>query len=53
MTATTDATVRSRAQQHLRALVGRDDAELYDDQWAAIEALAVAQRRALVVQRTG
>ncbi|RZI80430.1 MAG: ATP-dependent DNA helicase RecQ, partial [Microbacterium sp.] len=26
---------------------------LYDDQWAAIEALAVDRRRALVVQRTG
>ncbi|KAA1421988.1 DEAD/DEAH box helicase [Nocardioides humilatus] len=53
MTAATDAPVRSRAEQHLRALVGRDDAELYDDQWAAIEALVVDRRRALVVQRTG
>ncbi|MEZ0577357.1 ATP-dependent DNA helicase RecQ [Nocardioides sp. MH1] len=53
MTAATDATVRSRAEQHLRALVGHDGAELYDDQWAAIEALVVARRRALVVQRTG
>jgi ATP-dependent DNA helicase RecQ len=26
---------------------------LYDDQWAAIEALVVGRRRALVVQRTG
>src|SRR5204863_3280270 len=38
---------------HLRALVGRDDAVLYDDQWAAIAALVVDKRRALVVQRTG
>ncbi|MET0523806.1 MAG: DEAD/DEAH box helicase [Nocardioides sp.] len=45
--------VRDRAEEHLRALVGRDDAVLYDDQWAAIEALAVTKRRALVVQRTG
>jgi ATP-dependent DNA helicase RecQ len=44
---------RSDAEFHLRALVGRDDAELRDDQWAAIEALAVQNRRALVVQRTG
>ena len=34
-------------------LVGRDDAALREDQWAAIEALAVDRRRALVVQRTG
>jgi ATP-dependent DNA helicase RecQ len=33
--------------------VGRDDVTLYDDQWAAIEALVEARRRALVVQRTG
>jgi ATP-dependent DNA helicase RecQ len=45
--------VRAEAEGHLRALVGRDDARLYDDQWAAIEALAVDRRRALVVQRTG
>jgi len=57
MTATTDSAVRARAEQHLRALVGprngQRDAELYDDQWAAIEALVVDRRRALVVQRTG
>ena len=41
------------AEQHLRALVGRDDARLRDDQWTAIEALVVDRRRALVVQRTG
>src|SRR4051794_22166890 len=51
---TTEATdVRDRAERHLRALVGRDDAVLYDDQWAAIEALVVDRRRSLVVQRTG
>ena len=47
---TTD--VRRHAGEHLRALVGRDDAELRDDQWTAIEAL-LGHRRALVVQRTG
>ncbi|MBC7639524.1 MAG: ATP-dependent DNA helicase RecQ, partial [Rhodoferax sp.] len=52
--ATSDPTpVRERAEAHLRALVARDDAVLRDDQWTAIEALAVARRRALVVQRTG
>src|SRR5690348_298342 len=45
--------VRAEAERHLRALVGRDDARLYDDQWAAVEALVVQRRRALVVQRTG
>src|SRR3954464_295461 len=45
--------VRADAERHLRALVGRDDAVLYDDQWAAIEALVVDRRRSLVVQRTG
>src|SRR5215210_7569239 len=44
---------REAAERHLRALVGRDDATLREDQWAAIEALAVDARRALVVQRTG
>ena len=51
MPTTTD--VRADAERHLRALVGRDDAVLHDDQWAAIEALVVDRRRALVVQRTG
>ena len=32
---------------------GQGDAVLREDQWAAIEALAVDRRRALVVQRTG
>src|SRR6476660_3794719 len=44
---------RESAERHLRALVGRDDAVLREDQWSAIEALAVDRRRALVVQRTG
>ncbi|WP_067430336.1 RecQ family ATP-dependent DNA helicase [Nocardioides jensenii] len=44
---------RTDAERHLKALVGRDDAELRDDQWTAIEALAVDKRRALVVQKTG
>jgi ATP-dependent DNA helicase RecQ len=51
MTTATD--VRAEAERHLRALVGRDDAVLREDQWSAIEALAVDRRRALVVQRTG
>ncbi len=53
---TTDAAstaTRDRAEEHLRALVGRPDARLYDDQWAAIAALVVDRRRSLVVQRTG
>ena len=55
-TATTDDVrrdARAAAEQHLTALVGREDARLRDDQWSAIEALAVDRRRALVVQRTG
>src|SRR3954464_10007358 len=46
-------TTREGAEAHLRALVGSDDAVLREDQWAAIEALAVDKRRSLVVQRTG
>ncbi len=45
--------VRREAEATLRALVGRGDAVLREDQWTAIEALAVDQRRALVVQKTG
>ena len=49
--------VRRAAEEHLRALVGPRDgqgeARLRDDQWSAIEALAVHRRRSLVVQRTG
>ncbi|HRI98289.1 MAG TPA: DEAD/DEAH box helicase, partial [Nocardioides sp.] len=51
------AAVRREAERHLRALVGprqgQAEAELRDDQWRAIEALAVHRSRALVVQRTG
>jgi ATP-dependent DNA helicase RecQ len=50
-TPTTD--VRQEAERHLRALVGSETAELREDQWRAIEALAVDRRRSLVVQRTG
>lgn len=39
--------VRRSAEAHLRALVGSDDAVLREDQWAAIEALALDRRRAL------
>lgn len=45
--------LREDAESALRALVGRDDAQLRDDQWRAIEALVAFRRRALVVQRTG
>ncbi|OLO79736.1 RecQ family ATP-dependent DNA helicase [Actinomyces oris] len=48
-----DSPVRERAEAVLRELVGRSDAHLREDQWRAIEALVVARRRALVVQRTG
>jgi ATP-dependent DNA helicase RecQ len=47
-----EAVVREQAEEHLRALVG-GPAQLRDDQWSAIKALAVERRRALVVQRTG
>jgi ATP-dependent DNA helicase RecQ len=45
--------MRPDAEKILRALVGRDDVTLRDDQWVAIEALVAGHRRALVVQRTG
>ncbi|WP_250708037.1 ATP-dependent DNA helicase RecQ, partial [Actinomyces sp. 217892] len=45
--------VRERAEAVLRALVGREDTRLREDQWRAVEALVVGRRRALVVQRTG
>jgi ATP-dependent DNA helicase RecQ len=51
MIATTD--VRTAAEGHLRALVGRDGATLREDQWSAISALVEERRRALVVQKTG
>jgi len=44
--------LRERAEKLLQELAG-PHAELHDDQWAAIEALVVDRRRALVVQRTG
>ncbi|WP_298748292.1 DEAD/DEAH box helicase [uncultured Nocardioides sp.] len=52
------AAAREAAEAHLRALVGprgegQAEARLREDQWSAIEALAVDRRRALVVQRTG
>ncbi|MDM8085849.1 DEAD/DEAH box helicase [Cellulomonas cellasea] len=45
--------LREQAESALRALVGRPDARLRDDQWRAVEALVADRRRALVVQRTG
>ncbi|MDI6911390.1 DEAD/DEAH box helicase [Nocardioides sp.] len=57
MSAPAETDVRRSAEAHLRALVGprpgEPDPVLREDQWAAIEALAVHRRRALVVQRTG
>ena len=56
MTAATDdvrLSAREAAERHLQALVGRGDAVLREDQWAAIEALVDGGRRVLVVQRTG
>jgi ATP-dependent DNA helicase RecQ len=44
--------VRDRAEELLRALAGAD-ATLRDDQWRAIEALVIDDRRVLCVQRTG
>ena len=52
---TTDATDRPRPCRGPPAGAGgpRTTSVLYDDQWAAISALAVDKRRSLVVQRTG
>ncbi|MGC5168288.1 RecQ family ATP-dependent DNA helicase [Luteimicrobium sp. DT211] len=47
------AALREEAEGVLRALVGRDDVALREDQWRAVEALVADARRALVVQRTG
>src|ERR1700760_2138117 len=47
-----DQELRSAAERHLRARAG-EHARLREDQWAAIHALVVERRRALVVQRTG
>ena len=49
---TRPAVTREHAQAILEQLAG-PDAVLRDDQWTAIEALVVARRQALVVQRTG
>jgi ATP-dependent DNA helicase RecQ len=43
---------RARAEEVLRALAG-PEATLRPDQWRAIEALVIDQRRVLCVQRTG
>ncbi|NLG56608.1 MAG: ATP-dependent DNA helicase RecQ [Rhodococcus sp.] len=51
-TAPTALDLRPVAEGLLRELA-HPDAVLRDDQWAAIEALVVHRRRALVVQRTG
>ena len=45
--------LRDQAEAALRALVGREDARLREDQWTAVEALVAHRRRALVVERTG
>ena len=45
--------LRAEAETALRALVGREDAVLREDQWRAISALVADRARALVVQRTG
>ena len=45
--------LRERSEEVLRALVGRADARLREDQWRAVEALVVDRRRVLVVERTG
>src|SRR3954471_1501731 len=47
-----DTGLRQRAEACLRELAG-EHARLREDQWTAIHALVVEQRRALVVQRTG
>jgi ATP-dependent DNA helicase RecQ len=52
MTGIDRATLRQRAEEHLRALAG-PHTRLREDQWVAIEALVADRRRALVVQRTG
>ncbi|MCA1984351.1 RecQ family ATP-dependent DNA helicase [Nocardioides nematodiphilus] len=47
------STLRQTAEGFLQALVGRDDAQLREDQWSAISALVEQHSRALVVQKTG
>jgi ATP-dependent DNA helicase RecQ len=46
------AETRARAEQVLQAIAG-PAAQLHEDQWAAVVALVLGRRRALVVQRTG
>ncbi len=46
-------TTRTDAQEILRTLVGRDDADFHEGQFEAISALVDDHSRALVVQRTG
>ena len=52
MTTTTDVREQAEARTCARSS-GATTRVLRDDQWAAIEALVVDRRRALVVQRTG
>ena len=47
------STLRQTAEGFLQALVGREDAQLREDQWSAISALVEQHSRALVVQKTG
>jgi ATP-dependent DNA helicase RecQ len=47
-----DSALRFEAERHLQALAGQQ-AQLREDQWNAISALAADRRRVLVVQRTG
>ncbi|WP_083713311.1 ATP-dependent DNA helicase RecQ [Brachybacterium sp. P6-10-X1] len=49
----TAASLREEAQEALRALTGRADAEFHDGQFEAVSALVEQRRRVLVVQRTG
>ena len=51
--AAASADTRGQALEVLRALVGHPEAQFHDGQFEAIEALVDANRRALVVQRTG
>lgn len=53
MTSDVHGTTRTDARAALRELVGRPDADFHHGQYEAIEALVLARRRALVVQRTG
>ena len=57
MTATAEADVRREAERHLRALVGpragQREAELREDQWRAIEALAPTEFEEVVTGADG